>query len=60
MKPRYQSMRAAWPREKMIAHWLRVASDPTNARYPQVIRMAQEALANLHAEPEREPGSDDA
>ena len=30
-----------------------------NSRYPQVLRMAQEALTNLHAEREREPGSDD-
>ena len=60
MKPRYQPMRVGWPREKMIAQWHRVANDPMNARYPQVLRMAQEALANLHAESEREPGSDDA
>lgn len=59
MKPRYHPMLKAWPREKMIAQWHKVANDPQNARYPCVIRMAQDALANLHAEPDREPGSDD-
>ena len=58
MKPSYAPMRHGWPREKMIAQWHKVAADPMNSRYPQVLRMAQEALANLHAEREREPGED--
>lgn len=58
MKPRYHSMMKAWPREKMIAQWHKVANDPQNARYPIVAQMAREALANLHAETEREPGED--
>ena len=47
-----------WSREKMIAQWHRVLADPMNGSYPQVQRMAQEALANLHAQEEREPGED--
>lgn len=58
--PRLTPMRSAWPREKIIAQWERVLHDPKNARYPIVRQIAQEALANLHAESEREVGSDDA
>lgn len=47
-----------WPRDKMIAQWHRVLADPMNGRYPQVQRMAQEALAYLRAEPAREPGEE--
>lgn len=57
MKPRYQLMRNAWPKDKMIAHWHAVLAKPTP--YPLVHRFAAEALEALRADPPREPGEDD-
>ena len=45
-----------WPRDKMIAHWQRIQSTPACQTAGE---FATQALANLHAQAEREVGADD-
>ena len=59
MKPRYQPMRQAWPREKTIAHWRSVMDRHRAAPESYAYRTALAALDALHADSaEREPGEE--